>query len=163
MSPSKRHAAAVCAVLALAACDTSLPDWVAQEKPANVSPQKTGIEEVALKAAPSQNASAALPSKTGKIDSTASIPPDANPQQLVGLESRGLADKLGSPGFVRRDGQAEVWQYPAESCILDVFLYRNNGTLSVDYVELRGRGTAELSRQDCYRKMLQAHLTREQS
>ena len=133
-----------------------------QEKHANEPAQKAGIEEVALKAAPSRNETATVPSKSSKNDSLASIPPDANPQQLIGLESRGLADMLGSPDFVRRDGNAEVWQYPAESCILDVFLYRDKGTLSVDYVELRGRGTALLSRQDCYRRMLQTHLTREQ-
>ena len=162
MWPNNWHALAVCAVFAVAGCDTSPPDWVTQEKPANEPAQKAGIEEFALKAVPSPNETATVPSKSSRNDSLASIPPDANPQQLIGLESRGLADMLGSPGFVRRDGKAEVWQYPAESCILDIFLYRDKGTLSVDYVELRGRGTAQLSRQDCYRRMLQTHLTREQ-
>ena len=162
MWPNNWHTLAVCAIFAVAGCDMSLPDRVAQKKPANKPAQKAGIEEVALRAAPSRNRTANVPSKSGRNDSVASIPPDAKPQQLIGLESRGLAEMLGSPGFVRRDGKAEVWQYPAESCILDVFLYRDKGTLSVDYVELRGRGTAQLSRQDCYRRMLQTHLTREQ-
>ena len=162
MWPNNWHTLAVCAIFAVAGCDMSLPDRVAQKKPANEPAQKAAIEEVALRAAPSRNGIANVPSKSGRNDSVASIPPDANPQQLIGLESRGLAEMLGSPGFVRRDGKAEVWQYPAESCILDVFLYRDTGTLSVDYVELRGRGTAQLSRQDCYRRMLQTHLTREQ-
>ena len=162
MWPNNLNALAVCAICAVAGCDTNLPDSVTQEKPANEPESKAGIEEVALKAAPSRNETATVPSKSGRNNPRASIPPDANPRQLIGLESRGLADMLGSPGFVRRDGKAEVWQYPAESCILDVFLYRDKETLSVDYVELRGRGTAQLSRQDCYRRMLQTHLTREQ-
>ena len=59
--------------------------------------------------------------------------------------------------------KAEVWQYPAGVLHPRRLPYRDKGTLSVDYVELRGRGTAQLSRQDCYRRMLQTHLTREQA
>ena len=162
MWPNNWHTLAVCAIFAVAGCNMSLPDRVAQEKPANEPAQKAGIEKVALKAAPSRNETATALFRSGRNDSLASIPLDANPQQLIGLESRGLADILGSPSFVRRDGKAEVWQYPAESCILDVFLYRDKGTLSVNYVELRGRGTVPMPRQDCYRQMLQTHLTREQ-
>ena len=32
---------------------------------------------------------------------------------------------LGAPEFVRRDGPAQIWQYRAENCVLDLFLYGN--------------------------------------
>ena len=124
--------------------------------------QKAGIKKVALKRPDSHDEKTNLSLKTRKIDLIPAIPRDAKPSKLIGLESRGLANKLGSPGFVRRDGEAEVWQYLSKSCILDVFLYRNDGKLSVAYAELRGRGAAPLSRQACYLNMLQAHLTRSQ-
>tara|TARA_A100001037_G_scaffold305685_1_gene346787 strand:+ start:1766 stop:2149 length:384 start_codon:yes stop_codon:yes gene_type:complete len=124
--------------------------------------QKKGIEKVVLKKPVPHDEISNLNFKARKVDLIATIPPDTNPRHLIGLESHGLADKLGSPNFVRRDGSAEVWQYSSKSCILDAFLYRIDGKLLVDYVELRGRGTAALSRQDCYLKMLQAHLMRKQ-
>jgi hypothetical protein len=124
--------------------------------------QKVGIKKVALKRPVLHDEKTNSSLKTGKVDLITAIPKDAKPNKLIGLESRGLAEKLGSPSFVRRDGEAEVWQYLSKSCILDVFLYRNDGKLLVDYAELRGRGAAPLSRPACYLKMLQAHLTRNQ-
>lgn len=79
---------------------------------------------------------------------------DDNPEQLVGLGPSSLAERLGSPGFVRRDGPAEVWQYAAEACILDVFLYRDEEAFKVFYVALRGRGDGGQSRRDCFAGML---------
>ena len=164
MLPSNCGALAAFALLTLAACNTGLPDWTTLEKPAEETKQKADIKRVALKTSGSHaektNKSWGL--KTKKVNLITAIPLDANPRNLIGLESRSVADKLGSPGFVRRDGEAEVWQYPSKFCILDVFLYHDDGKLSVDYVELRGRGSAPLSRQACYLKMLKAHLTPKQ-
>ena len=162
MMPSNWGAVAACALLTLSACNTGLPDWTALKKPAAGMEQKAGIKKVALKRLESHDKNTNSSLEAEKVDLITTIPLDAKPMKLIGLESRGLADRLGSPGFVRRDGEAEVWQYPSKSCILDVFLYRNDGKLSVHYAELRGRGAAPLSRQACYLKMLQTHLTEKQ-
>ena len=164
MLPSNWGAVAACALLTLSACNTGLPDWTTLEKPFEETKQKAGIKKVTLKTPGShqEKTDTSKGLKTGEVNLIAAIPLDANPRNLIGLEPRSLADKLGSPGFVRRDGEAEVWQYPSKSCILDVFLYNDDGKFSVDYVELRGRGSAPLSRQACYLKMLKAHLTPKQ-
>lgn len=162
MLPISRGVVAVCSLLTLAACNAGLPNWTTPQKPTQKLAQKEGIEKVILKKPVPHDENLNLNFKARKVDLIATIPPDTNPRNLIGLESHGLADKLGSPDFVRRDRLAEVWQYSSKSCILDVFLYRTDGKLLVDYVELRGRGTAALSRQDCYLKMLQTHLMRKQ-
>lgn len=140
----------------LTACGTDLVPWGDSSVPAKPSAPKAGIQEVTLQ--PSAGAAGSASAATG-TEAHAKLPPiNDDPQQLIGLGPKGLADRLGSPGFVRRDGAAEIWQYLADSCILDVFLYRDQQALSVDYIELRGRGAAGVSRRDCFRNMLRAHL-----
>jgi hypothetical protein len=86
-------------------------------------------------------------------------PPKINddPNQLLGLTPDGVAGLLGAPTFVRRDGPAEIWQYQAPACILDVFLYSGRTGFQVTYVELRGRGARGPSRRECFAAMLMAN------
>lgn len=65
---------------------------------------------------------------------------NADPQQLLGMDSAALSDLLGEPALVRREGDAEIWQYRADECVLDVFLY--GGMRQVEHVDLRDRGDA---------------------
>ncbi|GAB3440566.1 hypothetical protein [Insolitispirillum peregrinum] len=53
-----------------------------------------------------------------------------------------VRDRLGAPTLTRREPPAEVWQYSAQSCVLDVVFYPprdnpNNG-LRADWVGSRG-------------------------
>ena len=153
MQPANTFAILSVAVL-LSACGTNLLTWQSGTPATSDGTKKNGIEEVALQ----------VPATTRPTTPKPASPPlkiDDDPKKLVGLSPGKLADLLGSPGFVRRDGSAEIWQYLAEACILDVFLYRDKDVLAVDYVELRGRGAPQQSRRDCYREMLRAHLTAE--
>jgi len=153
MRPAKTFTTLSIALL-VSACGTNVLPWQSSTAKAPTENNKRGIEEVALRATPT-------PSTTDPESAKRSPKIDDDPQKLAGLSPDRLAGRLGSPGFVRRDGSAEIWQYLAEACILDVFLYRDKDVLAVDYVELRGRGASQLSRRDCYREMLRAHLTAE--
>ena len=108
---------------------------------------KTGIESVTL-----------APATSPPVEKAAEPYVDGDPEQLLGLAPNGVSERLGSPGFVRHDDSAEIWQYPAEACILDVFLYREGEAFKVDYVDLRGRGATTLSRRDCFIEMLRKQL-----
>ncbi len=110
-------------------------------------PAKAGIESVTL-----------APATSPPVEKAAEPYVDGDPEQLLGLAPNGVSERLGSPGFVRHDGSAEIWQYPAEACILDVFLYREGEAFKVVYVELRGRGATTLSRRDCFIEMLRKQL-----
>lgn len=89
---------------------------------------------------------------------TANLPPvDDDPKQLIGLDRGALNEKLGEPALVRRDGDAEVWQYRGENCVLDLFLY--GADKQVEHVDLRDRGEGdEISVRDCFVRMLRAAM-----
>lgn len=65
---------------------------------------------------------------------------NSDPQQLLGMDDAALKDLLGQPALVRREGDAEIWQYRGEECVLDLFLY--GGMRQVEHVDLRDRGDA---------------------
>lgn len=56
---------------------------------------------------------------------------------LPGMSGNDLTTRLGAPQFRRQDGQAEIWQYRASACTLDIFLYSEGSDLRVRYVEAR--------------------------
>jgi hypothetical protein len=83
-------------------------------------------------------ACAAQPEKPGKAaPRITSVPPSFDANDLPGLDGDNVARLLGSPGLLRHDGIAQVWQYVDEACILDLFLYDNGGRHVVEYVEAR--------------------------
>ena len=91
---------------------------------------------------------------------TAVKPPPRNaainddPKQLYGFDSHRVTDLLGAASFVRRDGPAEVWQYRAKACVLDVYLYKEAGALTVAHVDLRKRQKATEPPRRCFRQLL---------
>jgi len=91
-------------------------------------------------------------------EEVAILPPiNDDPEQLVGLDHDGLSEKLGKPALIRRDGDAEIWQYRAENCVLDLFLYGEDKR--VVHVDLRDRGDGdENSVRECFVGMLRNAL-----
>jgi len=78
------------------------------------------------------------------------------PTELVGLKKEGVQDLLGDPRLIRRDGPAEVWQYTASACILDLFLYEVGETYRVEYMELRTQPGETFPKDRCYEQLRQA-------
>jgi len=121
--------AVLAAALALAACGPAAGD----------------AEREAARQAP-YNGMAVLPPSAG-----------ADPAQLLGLSGDEIAAKLGKPALVRRDGDAEVWQYRRVHCVLDLFLY--GSAKQVEHVDLRDRGDAnEAAVQACFQRMMETAL-----
>jgi hypothetical protein len=67
----------------------------------------------------------------------ASPDPPPLPEAIIGLDRDGLTDELGKPVFLMRAQAAEIWQYRAENCVLDLYLYEESGALRVLYLEAR--------------------------
>lgn len=65
------------------------------------------------------------------------VPERFDADELRGLDDQSIALLLGSPGLLRRDEPAQIWQYVDETCILDIFLYEQSGRHIVEYVEAR--------------------------
>lgn len=58
---------------------------------------------------------------------------------LTRMSDRQLTQRLGAPDFTRHDAPAEIWQYRSASCVLDVFLYPEDGGLKVVHATTRDR------------------------
>lgn len=67
-------------------------------------------------------------------------PPVGEPSGIAGLEASQLRVAFGAPGFVRKDGTAEMWRYDGASCKAFFFLYPAGNSLSVRHVETLPRG-----------------------
>ena len=61
------------------------------------------------------------------------------PKDLMGIGLDKLPQTLGQPALVRRDGPSAVWQYEAENCVLDVFLYRTKPIIPLQVIHLETR------------------------
>jgi hypothetical protein len=80
--------------------------------------------------------------------------PPLSPERLLGMRGTAVAGILGPAKFVRRDGNAEIWQYRNDQCVLDVFLY-GPGPLSVAHVDLRKRRRGTQEKSACYAELAQ--------
>ena len=76
-----------------------------------------------------------------------------DPDEFVGYSPERVLPILGAPDFVRRDGTAQVWQYRAENCVLDLFLYGAAGESRVKHVELRERVPGAEPVEECFSRM----------
>jgi len=137
--------------LFLAGCGTTDDQSAANEPPPPPDVTAFGANEDEGTPLDNPPASPAMP-----YNGMATLPPvNDNPQQLMGLDHESLNEMLGEPALVRRDGDAEVWQYRADRCVLDLFLYGVDK--KVEHVDLRDRGgEGEESVRDCFVGMLRA-------
>ncbi|MGD9538611.1 MAG: hypothetical protein AB7P52_14995 [Alphaproteobacteria bacterium] len=110
-----------------------------------------------VKLDPAASPAATMSPATAGQEAEAAAP---GPELLSGLDRAGLRQTLGTPTLQRREAGAEVWQYQAESCVMDAFLYatpESEGEPRVTYVELRRNGVAILTdpgeRRDCYAEL----------
>jgi hypothetical protein len=137
--------------LSLAGC-TAAP---APTPPPAVENEPKIVERQPLEAPPPRQPEA-LPEKPRAQIAVAqpAKPINDDPKQLFGLDAHKVAALLGPANFVRRDGPAEVWQYRADACVLDVYLYREEAGLTVAHVDLRKRLKAAQPPRRCFLALL---------
>ena len=73
------------------------------------------------------------------------------PDDLKGLDGAMLLTLLGEPTLIRAEPPAEVWQYRAETCVLDLVFYEaEDGNLGgLSYLSSRPTGVRRLDDQAC--------------
>lgn len=76
---------------------------------------------------------------------------DAN--EFTGFSPERVLPILGAPDFVRRDGNAQIWQYRATNCVLDLFLYKSGSETAVKHAELRSRVPGAEPLDACYSRL----------
>ena len=65
-----------------------------------------------------------------------------DPAGMIGADAGAVQRLFGPPRLVRRDAPAELWQYRARDCVVDLFLYQEKDGLRLLYLEAR-TGTAQ--------------------
>ena len=159
-----------CLAVAVGGCDTVDLDFLSQpeQKPASTSGPVKKLKTVSDEPADS---TALFNDQPGDLqtsavpDSPAPIEVNDDPDQFLEKDGLAVNAALGAPGFIRRDGPAEVWQYSGYKngieCILDVYLYTdasNADSLWVKYVELRGASATRVQRRACFADMLRRQI-----
>lgn len=96
-----------------------------------------------------RQAAAAPPAEAAKPKPAA--PGVDEPRKLVGLGRAQIEALLGQPAMQRREAAAELWQYRAANCVLDLFLYAApDGQLRVTHADLRGRREGRPAPPGCF-------------
>lgn len=130
-------------LLALSACGTAAPpetDTVAAQ-PATALPEP----------APQ---TARLPEPTPEITVNAPLP-----AEVLGWTSERVASTLGPASLVRRDLNAEIWQYRTDDCVLFVFLYDVAGGNAVRHIDVNKGGDTTT----CMENVVRTYILRETS
>lgn len=63
--------------------------------------------------------------------------------KLAGLSPADVIALFGEPDFRRAEPPAELWQYRSADCVLDIFLYSDEGKFRVLHSETRQRNSAQ--------------------
>ena len=92
----------------------------------------------------SHNETAMLPPRTGKL----------TPDNLKGLTATQAESELGQPSFRRRDPPAEIWQYRVRACVLDLFLYKEEGGTVVTHFAVRTPSGTAITDRACLDEVL---------
>ena len=138
------------------------PAAAAAEDPESPAPAEPTVEETApIDEAGETLAEEPIAAPTVEPE-IAALPPepqiDDDPDQLMGLDRTGVDTLLGRPLLIRREPPAEIWQYRAEDCIFDVFLYEKGGAHLVTYLEARDRTAQRIETRGCLNALLRARL-----
>ncbi len=76
-----------------------------------------------------------------------------DPDQLIGLAPQAISRLLGPPSLLRTETPAQVWQYTAADCVLDIYLYAEEekpDRSRVTYYEIRAAEPARRGARACF-------------
>ena len=82
-----------------------------------------------------------------------------DPDQLMGLAPQAVNRLLGPPSLLRTETPAEVWQYKAADCVLDIFLYAEEekpDRSRVTYYEIRVADSAPSGARACFADIIES-------
>lgn len=78
---------------------------------------------------------------------------ETDPDDLKSMSPYELIAALGRPDLQRREKPAEVWQYEAKECVVDIVLFDKGRGAKVTYLESRDRQGNRHDVESCLRKV----------
>jgi hypothetical protein len=99
-----------------------------------------------------------VPTEQSQEEATLALPPpvDDDPDRFIGATPATLIAELGEPRLRRQESPAEVWQYRAQGCVLDLFLYEETQVFKVVHLEARDASAQSVETRSCLRSLLEA-------
>ena len=77
-------------------------------------------------------------------------PQKLDPDIFLDKRTTHLASKLGEPKMRRKEGSVEVWQYQLSDCVIDIYFYKNAGSLLAKHTHMRSPLLGEvINREAC--------------
>jgi hypothetical protein len=140
--------------LLLAACQ--VPQHQLRLAGAASTPQTQPVEASKPAAAPKPTPLATTPA-VAHGDTLAPIAArlSGDPKELLGLDYSSVRRTLGKPAQIRHELSAQVWQYVTGDCVVDLYLYDQEGGLKVTYVEARSRTAEQTPTTRCLKSLLE--------
>lgn len=142
---------------------TPTSESAAPAEPVSVPPAPAPAEAPSAAAAAVPAAVAAPPASPRILPqhpALASIGAPESPKaaRLVGKSGTEVEQLFGRPHFLRADKGAEIRQYRARACVLDVFLYQDtkSGMQRVEHAAVRSRDGVLPDEPACLRTLLEA-------
>ncbi len=82
--------------------------------------------------------------------------PRPNPDDLLGLEPKGIQDLLGPVSLKRWEGTAQVMQFKGGQCVMDIYFYENQpgGAFEAAYLSARTLSGADVDTASCLTSLL---------
>ena len=134
----------------LAGCASSSPEIVAAAVPqetASLPPSPAPGVEPLLEAPPLEPPMEMLPPPPPE-------PPPPPPPPPMPTDAQSLRAAYGTPAFIRREPDSELWRYDGMSCAAFFFLYSDGGTYRVRHTETSPRGSDMPADPDCLRSLV---------
>jgi hypothetical protein len=73
---------------------------------------------------------------------------------VAGMDAARIRLAFGTPQFVRKDGEVEMWRYDGATCKAFFFMYPNAGSLAVRHVETVPQGINAAADSNCLQILL---------
>lgn len=74
------------------------------------------------------------------VEAAPSLPAPASQTAAAALDEAGVRARYGEPDFIRKETDSQLWRYDGADCALFLFLYRENETYRLRYMESLPRG-----------------------
>jgi hypothetical protein len=69
-------------------------------------------------------------------------------------DAQSLRAAYGTPAFIRREPDSELWRYDGRNCAAFFFLYPEGGTYRIRHAETNPRGQDMPADADCLRSLI---------
>ena len=142
-------------ILLLAGCATSSPEIVAAPVPQEMASLPPEPPPMAAPPLPLPEPPPPVPEQPEvTLPPRPPEPPPPPPPPPMPTDAQSLRAAYGTPAFIRREPESELWRYDGMTCAAFFFLYAEGGAYRVRHTETSPRGQDTPADPDCLRSLV---------